>query len=407
MKCVCRRLLFAQFWFLSLCLLMLVGSGTAVAGQRTVERGAYLARAGDCMSCHTAKGGQPFAGGLRLDTPFGYMLTPNITPDPDTGIGRWSEADFYRAMHEGVNKHGKDMYPTMPYDFYTNVKRADIDAIYAYLRTVKPVRNAVHVNHLRFPFDLRWSMGAWRELYFNEGSYRLNPGKSAAWNRGAYLVEGLEHCGACHTPRNLLGGTEKSRDYAGAVVDGWFALDLTQNIVTGLGTWSKGDIAKYLKTGIGKDKLRALGPMADFVRDSTSHLTNADRLAIAEYLKSIPADSRMRTGRIVPDSIKRRGALLYSENCSGCHGARGRGMSGVFPALLGNPEVLAADPRNLLRIIDQGIPARGGYGPMPGFRSQLDDKALADIANYARTNWGNKAQPNASAAMVAKLRQGH
>ena len=200
-----------------------------------VERGEYLARAGDCVSCHTATGGAPFAGGLRLDTPFGYMLSPNITPDRDTGIGRWSSADFYRALHHGVNKHGQDMYPTMPYDFYTRVTRADVDALWAYLRSLKPVKNAVVVNHLDFPFNVRLSMGVWRELYFKEGTYRADPTKTASWNRGAYLVEGLGHCSDCHSPRNLLGGIEKSKQFQGAVIDGWFALDLTSDISTGLG----------------------------------------------------------------------------------------------------------------------------------------------------------------------------
>jgi len=210
----------------------------SLEAQSLVERGEYLARAGDCVSCHTASGGPPFAGGLRIDTPFGYMLTPNITPDPDTGIGRWSGADFARALHDGVNKRGQDMYPTMPYDFYTRVTRADVDALYAYLRTVKPVRNAVDVNHLDFPFIVRMGMGVWRELYFTEGTYRQDLSKPASWNRGAYLVEGLGHCSDCHSPRNLMGGIEKSKAMSGALIDGWFALDLTADISTGLGSWT-------------------------------------------------------------------------------------------------------------------------------------------------------------------------
>ena len=184
--------------------------------QTEVQRGEYLARAGDCVSCHTAKGGAPYAGGLRMDTPFGYLLAPNITPDPETGIGNWSADDFYRALHDGLNKRGQDMYPVMPYDFYTKVTRADSDAIFAYLKSVPPVRNAVDINHLRFPFDLRWSMVAWRELYFDEGTYKADPAQSAAWNRGAYLVEGLGHCSACHSPRNVMGAIEKDKAFTGA-----------------------------------------------------------------------------------------------------------------------------------------------------------------------------------------------
>lgn len=383
-----------------------LGAGGAVAQTSVVERGEYLARAGDCVSCHTAPGAAPFAGGLRLDTPFGYMLSPNITPDPDTGIGRWSSADFYRALHDGVNKHGKDMYPTMPYDFYTKVTRADVDALYAYLRTVKPVRNAVDINHLYFPFNQRWAMGVWRELYFTEGTFRPDMTKSASWNRGAYLVEGLGHCSDCHSPRNLMGGIEKNRDFTGAVIDGWFALDLTSDIATGLGAWSVDEIAAYFKTGVAKGKTTTLGPMAEVIRNSLAYLTDEDRRAMGEYLKSVPPDSRLLTGRVVPDPTKQRGAQLYSDNCSGCHQSLGRGIPGVFPPLAGNPVVVAADPNNIVKVVDQGIPARAGFVAMPGFATQLTEQQVADIANYVRTSWGNKAAPNATPAMVGRIRAG-
>lgn len=374
------------------------------AQQTELQRGEYLARAGDCISCHTAKGGAPFAGGARLDTPFGYMLAPNITPDSDTGIGRWSADDFYRALHDGVNRRGEDMYPTMPYDFYTKVTREDIDAIYAYLRTAKPVRNAVDVNHLDFPFDQRWSMAAWRELYFNEGAYRANPSKSESWNRGGYLVEGLGHCSDCHSPRNLMGGIEKSRHFAGAAVDGWFALDLTSDIATGLGSWTIDDIATYLKTGVYKGRTTTLGPMAEVVQNSLRYLTDADLRAMAEYLKSIPPESRLRAGRTAPDPTRVRGARLYMDNCSGCHQSRGRGLPGVFPPLAGNGVVLATDPANILKVVVGGIPARGGYIPMPDFASRLTNQQIAEIANYVRTSWGNHAPPNVTPTMVSRLR---
>ena len=376
----------------------------ASAQQTLVQRGEYLARAGDCVSCHTAPGGAPFAGGLRLDTPFGYMLAPNITPDVDTGIGRWSSADFYRALHDGVNKHGQDMYPTMPYDFYTKATREDIDAIYAYLRTVKPVRNKVTVNHLHFPFDQRWSMAAWRELYFSEGTYRPDTTKSASWNRGAYLVEGFGHCSDCHSPRNLLGGIERSKDFEGAVIDGWFALDLTADIATGLGSWTVNEISSYLKTGTYKGKTTALGPMAEVVQNSLSYLTTTDLNAMAEYLKSIPPESRLRTGRKATDATRAQGAVLYMDNCGGCHQATGRGVPGVFPPLAGNGVVVAPDAGNILKVVEGGIPARDGRIAMPGFQDRLTDEQVADIANYIRTSWGNNAQPDVTSAMVAKMR---
>ncbi len=388
----------------ALAIAALIPAAPATAQQAQVQRGEYLARAGDCISCHTANGGAPFAGGLRLDTPFGYMLSPNITPDPTTGIGRWSGADFYRALRDGVNKRGQDMYPTMPYDFYTRATREDIDAIYAYLRTVKPVRNAVDVNHLRFPFDQRWSMAAWRELYFSAGVDKPDPAKSASWNRGGYLVEGFGHCSDCHSPRNLLGGIEKSRDFDGAVIDGWFALDLTSDITTGLGAWSADEIATYLKSGAYKGKTTTLGPMAEVVRNSLAYLTDADLVAIAEYLKSIPPESRLRTGRRPVDPSRAKGAALYMDNCGGCHQASGRGLPGVFPPLAGNGVVVAPDPNDIIKVVDGGIKARGGYIRMPSFKDQLTDEQVADIANYIRTNWGNSAAPNVTSVMVAKMR---
>jgi mono/diheme cytochrome c family protein len=380
--------------------------GTAAHAQQTqVQRGEYLARAGDCISCHTAQGGAPYAGGYRLNTQFGYMLSSNITPDPDTGIGRWSADDFYRAMHDGVNKDGRYMYPAMPYDFYSKVTREDIAAIFAYLRTVKPVQNAVVVNHMDFPFDLRSTMAVWRELYFKEGAFKPDPAKPPSWNRGAYLVEGLGHCSGCHSPRNLIGGIEKSKDFTGAVIDGWFAPDLTTDIATGLGAWTVDDIATYLKTGAIKGKTTAFGPMAEVVQNSLSHLTDADLRAMAEYLKSLPPDSRLRTGRQRPDPARAQGAALYMDYCGGCHQATGAGIAGAVSPLAGNRAVVAPDPGNILQVVVLGIPAQFKYAPMPSFAAKLNDQQIADIANYVRSSWGNTAPPNATAAMVAKLRK--
>jgi len=396
---ILARLAAAATWLLA---------GSVLAQTSILERGEYLVRAGDCIACHTdPDGGAPLSGGRRIDTPFGYMLTPNITPDPDTGIGNWSGDDFYRALHHGINKHGEDMYPTMPYDFYTKVTRADVDAMYAWLRTAKPVQRRIHVNHLEFPFDLRWTMAGWRELYFREGAYRPDPARTPSWNRGAYLVEGLGHCSDCHSPRNMLGAIEKSKDFQGAVVDGWFALNLTSNLATGLGAWSVNDLATYFKTGVGKDKSTTLGPMALVISASLRYLTDDDRLAMAEYLKDLPPGSSLRTGRVKPDPTKARGAQLYLANCAGCHQASGRGIPGVFPPLAGNPVVLAADPNDIIKVVDNGIPGRNRYVAMPGFKIQLTDEQVADIANYVRTSWGNGAAPNATSPMVAKLRAGN
>jgi mono/diheme cytochrome c family protein len=376
----------------------------AAASANEIKEGEYLARAGDCISCHTAQDGAAYAGGLRLDTPFGYLLSPNITPDRETGIGRWTGEDFYRAMHDGVNIHNQDMYPVMPYTFYTKVTRKDCNAIYAYLRTLTPVRNAVEMNHLRFPFDYRRTMGFWRELYFTEGTFQPDPRRTPSWNRGGYLVEGLGHCSACHSPRNALGGIERNKQFTGAAIDGWFALNLTSNLSTGLGDWTTEDIVNYLKTGSSKQKSTTLGPMAEVVKNSLRYLTDADLSAMAEYLKSLPPNSSLRTEAPVPDPTRRKGAILYMDHCGGCHQAKGRGVPGVFPPLAGNGVVVAHDPANILKVVLGGIPARNGYIPMPSFARQLDDQQIAEIANYVRTSWGNSAMPNATAQMVARLR---
>ena len=385
--------------------LAVVSNGTPAEARSTqAQRGEYLARAGDCASCHTASSGPLFAGGGRLNTPFGYMLAPNITPDVATGIGLWTSDDFYRALHVGVNRSGEDMYPTMPYDFYTRIRRADSDAIYAYLRTLTPVTSTVDVNHLHFPFDERWTMGGWRELYFTEGTFAPSSKRSAVWNRGAYLVEGLGHCSACHSPRNLLGAVENSNEFEGSVIDGWFDLDLSQDITTGLGSWTVENIATYLKTGVLEGRTTAIGPMAEVVSSSLKYLTDSDLHAMAEYLKAIPPDSPLRTGRRRPDATRVRGANLYIDHCAGCHQSMGRGIPDVFPPLAGNGVVLASDPSDILKVIVLGIPQQNGRIAMPSFAGGMSDQQIAELANYLRTSWGNSAAPDATGPMVARLR---
>ena len=387
-------------------ILILAATWATRAGSQSslVQRGEYLTRVGDCLSCHTAKDGQPFGGGNRLNTPFGYMLASNITPDPATGIGRWTADDFYRALHDGVNQHGQDMYPTMPYDFYTKVSRADVDAMYAYLKTVKPVKSAIDTNHLRFPFNQRWSMALWRELYFREGVYKPSGAKSLAWNRGAYLVEGLGHCSDCHSPRNFLGGIDKNKEFTGALNDGWFGVDLTSDIATGLGAWTVDEIVTYLKTGAYEGKTTAFGPMAEYVRTSTSQLSDVDLRAMGEYLKSIPADSPLRTPPKAADVATQRSATLYLDNCGGCHQAKGRGIPGVVPPLAGNGAVVGADPSNVINVVLGGTPQHGKYVAMPPFAQQLSDAQIIEITNYVRTSWGNSAPANATAEAVSTLR---
>jgi mono/diheme cytochrome c family protein len=301
-----------------------------------------------------------------------------------------------------VARHAPELVADM--DRNTQVSREDSDAIYAYLRTLKPVNSLIEVNHLHFPFDERWTMGGWRELYFTEGAFAPNPNGSPAWNRGAYLVEGLGHCSACHSPRNLLGAIEKSKEFAGAVIDGWFALDLSEDISTGLGSWSIDNIATYLKTGTLKGKTTAIGPMAEVVHNSLQYLSDSDLRAIAEYLKAIPADSPLRTGRRRPDPTRLQGANLYIDHCVGCHQSMGRGIPGVFPPLAGNGVVLATDPADIVKIILLGIPPQNGLIAMPSFAGAMSDQQIAALANYVRTSWRNAAAPDATGSMVATLR---
>ena len=370
-----------------------------------VKEGAYLAIAGDCISCHTAPGGKSFAGGLKMENQFGYLLTPNITPDMETGIGAYSKDDFFRVLHDGVNKKGQDLYPFMPFEAYTKITRADSDKIYDYLRTIPVVSNRIEVNHLDFPFNIRTSMIVWRELFFKAGIYKPDPTQSAVWNRGAYLVEGLGHCSSCHSPRNLMGAIKNSKAYTGSVIDGWYALNITSNPLTGLGKWSAEDIANYLKTGSYKDKTSVLGPMTEVVHNSTSKMTDADLLAMGTYLKTIPTNSKLSEDRKKVDATHLQGAKLYIDNCSGCHQSSGKGITGVIPPLAGNPVVMAEKPNNIIKVMIRGIKQRDGYIAMQSFAPTLSNEEILEISNYVRSSWGNGADPNTTKSLVESIRK--
>jgi mono/diheme cytochrome c family protein len=394
-------------WVAATILYLAVGVARAAsAGDREtlVERGEYLARAGDCLSCHTAPGGKPFAGGLPMKTPFGTLVTPNITPDFETGLGSWTGDDFYRALHLGVGKSGRDLYPVMPYTFYTKVTRPDVEAIYAYLQTVAPVRNAVDVNELYFPFDIRLSQMFWRELFFREGTYVPDPSKSDQWNRGAYLVEGLGHCGACHSPRDVFGGIEKSKELTGARVDHWFALNLTGDFRRGLGRWTIPQVVAFLRKGAAKGVSTAVGPMHEVVHNSLRYMTDADLTAMAVYLKSLPPKGADSPAMGVADAATLQGARLYVDNCGACHQSKGAGLPGAVPPLAGNPVVLASSPADLLSVVIGGVAGRGRYLAMPSFAGRLSDQDIATVANYVRTSWGNTTSSMVGAAQVATIR---
>ena len=377
----------------------LTGAASAQDSQSfdRIERGRYLAVLGDCTACHTAPDGQPFAGGLALQTPFGTLVAQNITPDRETGIGNWTEDEFVAALHDGRGHNGTRLYPAMPYPAYTKMTDDDVRAIRAYLATVAPVRNKVISNQLPFPLNIRLAMVFWNALNFNPGRYQSNPDKSVEWNRGAYIVEGAAHCGTCHTPKTLFGGDKTATPLAGATLQGWFAPNITTDPHKGIGGWSKDDLVQYLKTGTNSWTL-ASGPMAEAISHSTSKMTDEDIAAIATYLKD--SGSGGSTPKPVPiaadDKVMRVGAAIYKDSCAACHKDTGAGESHLFPRLSGNANVQSDDPTTLVRIVLQGTRAVSTpsmpTGPaMPAFDWRLNDAQVAAVLTYIRNNWGNAA----------------
>ncbi len=374
-----------------------------------IERGRYLAVAGDCASCHTVPGsGQPFAGGRPIETPFGVVVGANITPDSETGIGAWSDELFVRALREGKGYDGELLYPAMPYPYYTKVTESDALAIRAYLNTVKPVRNAVVSNKLPFPLDIRQGMAAWNALYFTSGEFKPDSTKSADWNRGAYLVEGLGHCGACHTPKSALGGDDRAHALQGYALQGWFAPNITNDNERGLGGWSVADIAAYLKNGHNPTSA-STGIMAEEITLSSSHMTDADLTAIATYLKDLPGQTAAPAAAIsASDPKMAAGEAIYADECSACHGPDGKGVPYLFPSLAGSPNVRSTDPASLIHVLIEGArsvaTAGEPTGPgMPSFAWKLSDDQAAAVLTYIRNSWGSSA-PAVDASQVAQGR---
>jgi mono/diheme cytochrome c family protein len=368
--------------------------------QSQIAHGAYLARAGDCVACHSAPGGKAYAGGLYLSSRFGQIASPNITPDKATGIGQWTDEQFYNSFHKGLDNDGAYLYPAMPYQWFTRVTRDDALAIKAYLFSLQPVNAPQKPNHLTFPFNIRAGIGGWNALYFKAGTYQPDTSKSTQWNRGAYLVEGLGHCAACHTPRNAVQGSIESQAYAGGVVDNWAAPNITSDKKEGIGGWSAGTITAYLKKGSAQGKGAAFGPMAQTVHDSLAHLTDDDLTDIAIYLKTIPAKATYRENTKQSAYVHQAGAQVYLENCSSCHQPNGSGLGPTVPALAGNGAVTAKAPDDVIRAVVGGMPAQNTYAPMPGFATVLTPQEIADVSNYVRTSWGNGAPATASPDLV-------
>jgi mono/diheme cytochrome c family protein len=372
-----------------------------------IERGKALATAGDCIACHTASGGQPFAGGLALQTPFGAIMTPNITPDNLTGIGSWSKDDFVRAMHEGRRPGGTYLYPAFPYPYYTRVTRSDLDAIYAYLRTLPPVENRVNRNTLPFPFNIRLSMAGWNGLFFTPGEFKSDPKRSDEFNRGAYLAEGLGHCGACHTPFNSFGASRNDKYLQGNQIDSWTAPNITNDMQAGLGKWTVDDIVQYLKTGQTRFSL-ASGPMKDVIENSTSKMADADLKAIAVYLKERgAAGSPAPSALAASDPRMQMGEAVFVDTCSACHKRNGDGVEHLFPKLAGNVVATQDDPASLIRIIIAGGRAASTdttptAPSMPSLGWRLGDEQIAAVVTYVRNSWGNAAAPVSAETVKAE-----
>ncbi|MBR0788452.1 c-type cytochrome [Bradyrhizobium manausense] len=387
----------AQIALVILTLAAGIGEATSAGSQdfAAVERGRYLANAADCGSCHTVPGSDhPLSGGRPIETPFGTLVAPNITSDRETGIGAWSDDEFDAAVRTGMRRDGKRLYPAMPFPYFARMTREDIKDIRAYLETVEPVHNPVKVNQLPFPLNQRMAMTVWDKLYFTPGEFMERSDKSKQWNRGAYLVEGPGHCGACHTPKTALGGDKSDKRFQGYTLQGWVAPDITSGQGP-LADWSADDLAQYLKTGHNRFAAAA-GLMGEVVELSTSKLSDDDTKAMAAYLKD-QSGPKPAADSSADSHVMAAGGAIYQDLCAACHKSDGTGVPNLIPNLSHAATVNTGDPTTVLRVILQGAQSvatdKEPTGPaMPAFGWQLNDAQVAAVATYVRNHWG-KAPP--------------
>ena len=389
-------------------------SVTTSPSSETLQAGRYLVQAGNCIACHTARGGAPLAGGRAIDTPFGAVFSSNLTPDPDTGLGRWNAQHFWRALHHGRSKDGRLLTPAFPYNHTTLINRADADAMFAWLQSLPAVPQITPTHQLRWPLGTQPALAVWRSLYFKAGSYQAEPQHDAVWNRGAYLVQGLGHCAACHSPRNALGATPSVNDFSGGWMYGanWWAPSLTDPVQTALADTPLSAITQLLKTGRSGEH-HTTGPMGEVVQYSTQFLTDTDLQSMALYLQSqaqaaVPMPKLAVKSRAVLPDVATRGAKIYEQHCAQCHGEQGQGQAGAYPSLAGHRAVLQKDTTNLVQTV-----LYGGYPPatlgnprpfgMPPYILTLDDKDLAAVLTHLRTQWGNHA-PEVTPLEVNRIR---
>ncbi|RQW61179.1 c-type cytochrome [Vibrio viridaestus] len=361
-----------------------------------VERGKYIALAGDCVACHTSpESKDKYAGGYAIETPFGQIYSTNITPDPEFGIGNWTERDFFNAVRHGRGKDGKFLYPAMPYNAYVKVSNSDMHDLWMYIRSLKPVSKPSPKTNLPFPYNIRLAMMGWNLLFFDNKGFQKISNASEEWNRGAYLVQGLEHCASCHTPKNIFGG-DKDEYLHGGQLGNWFAPDITSNPTTGIGSWTNAQIMDYLHVGSNHVSV-ASGPMAEAVFNSTQYLSTTDLQAISVYLKSTPPSPHRKVSSPPPTNESMKlGSIVYSINCSACHNSNGHGIPNLAAGLANNPGVVSPNASSLITTVLQG--GRGAVtqsnptsGAMPSFAWKLSDKQVAAAITYIRNSWGNTA----------------
>ena len=401
----------------------LVAGLARAADVATIARGRYLATAANCAACHSQDAESAFAGGVALKTPFGTLLTPNITPDPETGIGAWTDEQFYRAMHFGLGARGEHLYPLFPYDAYTKLRRDDVLAIKAFLFSLPAIHRAIPAPQLSFPFDQRWLLGVWKLLNFRAGEWQPDPTRTADWNRGAYLVEALADCGACHTPRNLTLGPRSGSQFAGAMVGSWRAYNITTDPVGGIADWSNAELTDYLSKGVAAHKAQAVGPMADVIEHSLSLLPIQDIADIVSYMRLVPGvrlrtqgQSRFSWGRLHNPVLEIRGTedlehptgrTLYYGNCAACHAGNGGGTAdGAYPSLVHNTVVGASEANNLVMTIIVGVhrTVQGHTVAMPGFGTDLSDAQISALANYVLSSYGDPGIAHVDAEIVGAWR---
>ena len=377
----------------------LMPDAAAPASADQIARGAYLSRAGNCMGCHTERGGAAYAGGRGVPTPFGTVFAPNLTPDKTSGLGTWTAAEFWRALHNGRARDGRLLYPAFPYPNYTRITRADSDAIFAYLRSLPAVAQANRAHTLPFPFDQQAALAVWRALYFRPAQPEVDASRGADWNRGAYLVEGLGHCNACHASRNALGATATPLDLAGGLipVQNWYAPSLTSPHEAGVADWRDEQVVTLLKTGV-SPRGAVMGPMSEVASGSTQYLSEPDLRAMTIYLKALQpptTESPPVSPRSSTAAGTGPGAKLYDKHCAGCHGDQGEGVPGIYPALAGNRAVVMHTPANVVHLVLEGgfPPATAGnprpYG-MPPFATVLSTDEVAQLLTHIRSSWGNQ-----------------